>query len=338
MKKIRFFPLLLAVFTAALLQAKVEQSTKSTIEHLFSCDLSQYPISEAQSHEVHTLIDKYEQRIRVASYNMLFKQADDKVPSGYQWKDRRWRIIAFFSHWQPDIVGSQELTDEQVNFLRSHLEQDYYLLGAEKEWTNPLRNAINENAVVFVKKARFQVEMFQALPYEDGPSPENYFVHGTLVDKQTGESIHILNTHLSYLDSNRRTHQARQLAQYIHHLEQARIIITGDFNTFPTRFEEPSLPFIDGSYIEHHILEKANLVDSRNTSLLGHFGPLSSSNYNPKTGQNFEGHGSPGAFLDHIYTSPEITTLFHTADPFQVDGYYASDHLPLIADLFLPSL
>lgn len=108
----------------------------------------------------------------------------------------------------------------------------------------------------------------------------------------------------------------------------------GDLNTFPNRIDLDRLPFLDGDYI-HRILTQTILHDARDVSLLGHLGPISTFTNNPPDIQKFQGTGTPGVFLDHIYVSKEITVLIHATQPVTVGGGYPSDHMPVFIDFTL---
>ena len=94
------------------------------------------------------------------------------------------------------------------------------------------------------------------------------------------------------------------------------------------------MPFFDGDYI-HRILTKGSLRDTRELSLLGHVGPISTFTNDPDDVHPFQGRGTPGVFLDHIYATKDVTILLHAVQPATVQGEFPSDHMPLIVDFII---
>ena len=106
--------------------------------------------------------------------------------------------------------------------------------------------------------------------------------------------------------------------------------ISGSLNTFPN-WPETCFPALDGDFVDK-VLTKKTLKDSYAQALVGHVGPISTFTNNPPGVEPFEGTGSPGVFLDHIYVSPGIAVLLHAVQPATVDKHFPSDHMPVIIE------
>lgn len=124
------------------------------------------------------------------------------------------------------------------------------------------------------------------------------------------------------------------LEQIIPVAEQMPVLLTCDLNTFPNRLDLNRLPYYDGDYI-HRLLTKNVFRDSFEVSLLGHLGPISTFTNAPEDGIPFQGFGTPGVFLDRIYVSKEIIVLIHAVQSGTVNGYFPSDHMPVIIDYLI---
>lgn len=111
------------------------------------------------------------------------------------------------------------------------------------------------------------------------------------------------------------------------------VVFMGDLNTFPNR-PDMSFPALDGDYVDQ-ILTKKTLHDSLHVSVGGHVGPISTFTNKDPDVIPFQGTGTPGVFLDHIYVSKEITVLMHAVQPGTVDGHFPSDHMPVVVDCVL---
>ncbi|MCE5293163.1 MAG: hypothetical protein LLF94_00930, partial [Chlamydiales bacterium] len=111
------------------------------------------------------------------------------------------------------------------------------------------------------------------------------------------------------------------------------VVFMGDLNTFPNR-PDKTFPFLDGDTIDN-ILTKNTLKDSIDTSRVGHVGPIGTFTNQDPSILPFEGTGTPGVFLDHIYVSDRIVVLLHAVQPATVDGHFPSDHQPVLIDCYL---
>lgn len=331
-KLFSFLLFLSLLFTSAIFP-KVGSSTKNIIEHMRSCGLSHCVLHKSLYEDMRAFVDKQDETIRVMSFNMLFNSKDSTAPTNYTWEKRKARIVECLSHWDPDIIGSQELQVSQVKDLSQMVNGKFILLGSDSFFLNNEHNSMNENNIIFVDKEKFAVLDFEEICFKL-PS-KNYFYLATLLDKRTGKSFQVINVHLTFRNAEAREAEAKFIAEFIKSNSKIPSMLVGDFNTFPLRLEE-SFPFFDGKYIEGLLLDTQALVDARKLAILGHFGPLSTSNYNPITKENFTGLGTAGCFLDHIYVSKGSRCLFHTADPMLVNGFFPSDHFPIVADIQLP--
>ncbi len=306
------------------LTAEVDNSiipTIETYERIESLNPKKY--SKAQFNEISSALSRYNERIRAVSYNILFDLYDHNLAEEYRWPQRLPRLVEILEDMQPDLIGVQELYHRQLQGVMPLLEPTYAFY-CKPETDGELNG-------IFYRKERFEVVDSQVFEM----TPGSTLTMLKLKDLKNGLCIAVFNTHLAFRNIEKREQQARYIATHIRsHSDGLPIILMGDLNTFPHRLQLDKLPFYDGDYI-HRILAKAGIQDAVGVSIVGHLGPLSTSTFSEDGDRPFEGTGSPGILMDHIYVSDGIEVLMHAIQPATVNGLFPSDHLPVIADIVI---
>lgn len=292
-------------------------------------NLPQKKFSKNQFLEISSALAHKDERIRLVSYNMLFDLHDDEIAEVNRWPQRLPRIVELLNEMQPDIINIQELQKNQVQDLMAAIDgtSAFYSTGYDKGELNG----------ILYRKERFKVvsnNVWSMTNTPNVPSAQTLTMI-QLQDVKTGKCFAVFNTHLSFSKVDKREFQARFIADRIEpFIEQMPCLFTGDLNTFPNRMDQETLPFYDGEYI-HRILTKKGLHDAKEVSAIGHLGPISTFSNDPNDTLPFQGTGSPGVFLDHIYVTDTVTVLVHAVQPGTVEGHYPSDHLPILIDFTL---
>ena len=249
---------------------------------------------------------KFQPTLRVMSFNMLFDLYDKQLTPENRWPERKKRIIEYILHAKPDIIGSQELQNNQRLDLLEALGDEYILFG-------------NERAILYRK------DRLKLLNHRES----GRFMTACFEDCKK-RCFTVINTHFSFSSIECRLAEAKQLASMARSI-QGPLIVTGDFNTFPLRPELP-LPFFDGDYILS-VIESGGLKDSHDITACGRFGPIASTNLCSETMLPFKDTFCPGVILDHIFVNDCVKVKCTAIDPAKVDGCYLSDHFPVIADV-----
>ncbi len=278
--------------------------------------------SRLQYEEISAALSRKEERIRFVTYNMLMDDYDKDLDQENRWSQRLPRIVELLEEMQPDIIAVQELSLNQYEGLKQHLEAFSFY---SRECVDGELNGI------FYRKERFErIESQVWYMTPDGP-----LTMVQLKDLKTDQQFAVFNTHLAFSKVDKRDFQARFIAEKVEEFAKAMpVLLAGDLNTFPHRLELKKLPFYDGSYI-HRILTKGALKDSQELALLGNLGPLSTFSNAGEDPTAFKGTGTPGVFLDHIYVSKGIQVLMHGVQPGTVNGHFPSDHLPVLIDFII---
>nr|MBA2727947.1 endonuclease/exonuclease/phosphatase family protein [Parachlamydiaceae bacterium] len=301
---------------------KIEQM--ENIENLLPVKYSQN-----QFLEIAATLDHKHEKIRIVSYNTLFNIFDQNLDEINRWPQRLPRIVELLEEMQPDIIGIQELYTDQSIDLLAHIGNTYsfYSTGYENSELNG----------IFYRTDRFEV--VDSYIWNMGDVDEEQINQALtmlkLEDLTTGKCVAVFNAHLAFGKIDKRESQARFIAKCIEPIAaQMPVVLTGDLNTFPNRPDMEKFPFYDGDYI-HRILTQGALKDSKEMSVLGHLGPISTFSNLGEDSTPFKGTGTPGVFLDHIYVSKGINVIIHAVQPGTVDGHYPSDHLPVLIDFII---
>ncbi len=273
-------------------------------------------------------------RLRVMTYNMLYNvpEAEKKLPPKHRWEQRRPRLLEYLLFAKADLIGSQELQEDQLHEIMNVLGSTYDYYG-EKTRENEGRRDVN---AIFFNKERLELLESATIPYSDDHY-QNGFTLCTFKDKIHNKIFVVANTKLTWSDKARRLAEATELNHFSSSLsKEIPILILGDFNTFPFILKKFSISF-DGPKVQRALTGK-NLKDAKEKSTFGHYGPNCSITNSIFTQEPFVGPQLYGFVLDHILISEQIEVFTHGIDIAKVNGEFPSDHFPVIADLgFAPS-
>lgn len=297
----------------------VENSILPVMEK-FECveNLPSKKFTKNQFNEISHALEKKEEKIRLVTYNMLFNLYDHNLDEVNRWPNRLPRIVELINEMRPDIINTQELYPSQVEDIVNLIGNEFSFFAGQKDDDG-------ESYGIFYRTDRFELISCQI---------EYPLSMVQLKDVRTDKIVHIFNTHMPLSNIEKREANAHKIAQAIEPFAQhTAVIFTGDLNTFSSRLEL-NLPFYDGDYIQR-ILTKGSLKNSKERSLLGHFGPLSTFTNSSTDILPFQGTGTPGIILDHIFVSEKVTVLTHAVEQGTVDGHFPSDHMPVLIDFLI---
>ena len=308
--------------------ADVSESILPAMNDIYNRDLGK-KVNYKQKELIQHAIQRKEQKIRIMTYNMLYnvKRAEDKLPEKHRWKYRKARLLEYLLYANADIIGSQELQDDQLQEVINVLGVKYAYYG-EKTRQNEERNDRN---AIFFNKDRIELIDSKTISYKDDHY-ENAFTYCYFKDKRSQKRFVVINTKLTWGNPDRRLAEAIQLNQFSRLLsEEEPIIILGDFNTHPFILHEMNRA-LDGDYVEQ-VLAGEKLKDARIKSIFGHFGPICSTTMSKETFEPFVGPQVFGFVTDHIFVNDQVEVFTHGIDTAIVNGEFPSDHFPVIADI-----
>lgn len=303
----------IAIFLLCALSINASEIENSIVPKLekfeFPQNLPAKKYSNNQYMDIRQALNRKEERIRIVSYQIFYK--NEKAYQSWQWRVNRLAQIILNSN--PDIFCLQAINNDQLRNL-SLLFQDYHYFGDVGN--------VNEINAIFVRKERFTMQQQEICPLQ-GRIKATFI---QLLDQKTQHSFAVINTRLTYDQPDQREKEILALNEFIAPIrEKMPVILAGAFHTYAPRLDLDYIPFHDGNYIQR-LLNKSSLKNSLKKAVLGHMGPLTST---------ISSKGTPYVYLDQIFVSENIDVLLHAVEPATVDGFYPSDHMPVIVDLIL---
>lgn len=257
-------------------------------------------------------------QLNVMSYNIRYDNPGDK---DNQWKFRRDLAAGLIRFHDADVVGAQEVLNNQLIDLMDRLPEFAYVgVGREDGKTK------GEYAPIFYRKDRFSVvrsgnfwlaEDINAVGKKGWDAAcERVATWAVLKDKNTGKQFFFLNTHLDHMGQVARHEGAATV------LEQAKklsgdlpVIVTGDFNAIPS--DEP-------------IQVLTNPTDPRH---LTHSRDIAAFKYGPEW--TFHDFGKipydKRDWIDYIFVKGTIKVLRNAVLTETLNAVFPSDHCPIIS-------
>lgn len=313
----------LLLILTSLVEATVQNSIVPIMERFEHIEnLSPTKYSKEQFQKITDALKGKRHRVRIVTYNMLFNLYDQNVEPENRWPERLPRIVELVNDMKADIIGVTELERDQLRELMPFMKGTYSFFFRGPKNT--------EQDGVFYRTDRFKL-----IGHRSYKLQAETLTIVWLKDRKTGKTIAVANTHFAFAKIEERTSQAHFVAKKMKSIAaKYPAVFMGDLNTFPN-WPNESFPALDGDYV-NQILSQYNfhegLRDSMSRSVVGHLGPISTFTNKEGDVKPFEGTGSPGVILDHIYVSERIQVLMHAVQSAQVNGHFPSDHMPVIAD------
>lgn len=257
--------------------------------------------------------------MRVMSYNIWSDMAG-RPP----WTARRVMVANVMRWHRPEIIGLQEARREMLDDLARLLPSGFRWIGVGRD---DGENA-GEFCPIFWREEAAALQehgTFWLAPKPDAPAKgwgamcRRVVTWARFCEPHTGRRFCFFNTHFDHFSRRARRESARLLLAKIAALGRGdAVLVTGDFNTR------------EGSET-YRILTAGNaalplplpLRDALHESAEPPYGPR-------KTWRGFLAGAAGGARIDFIFVQNAVRVLHHAT---VADAEYASDHLPVIADV-----
>jgi len=258
--------------------------------------------------------------VRVMSYNIRYNNPGDGINA---WPNRKDQVAEMIGpRHEADIVGLQEATKVQIDDLQERLP-DY-------EWVGVGRNDGNESgefSPIFFRTDRFELLATNTFWLSEEPEMPGSTSWDTaitrvvtwarFIDLETDRSFYHFNTHFDHRGEQAREESAKLITRRIDEIApDLPVVVTGDFNVN------------DQTRAYQIMVESGRLDDARFVSETEHQGPTTTFN-------NWEELRDPETRIDYIFVSDEVTVLNHRILDDRYDGYFPSDHLPVVSDITL---
>lgn len=258
--------------------------------------------------------------IKVMSFNIRYaNEADGK----HAWKYRKERVANLISFYEVDLLGMQEALYEQVQYLDEQLSDfAWYGLGRDDG------KQAGEFSPIFYRKSAF--ELLDKGTFWLSETPEKPSLGWDadikrvvswvkLRDKENDQDFYYFNTHFDHRGEKAREESAKLILERINKIAKGfPVIVTGDFNASP-----------DSKPYQVLTSTSSGLKDALEISKLPHYGAM-------KSFSGFEVTPElPGDRIDYVFVNDKVEVLKHGILTDAREGAYASDHLPVLAEVRL---
>jgi len=263
--------------------------------------------------------------VRVLTYNVRRDVASD---GAFDWAGRRDAVAGTIRFHRPDAVGLQEPLAGQYADLREALP--------EFEWVGASREAgegEGEFCPVGYRRDRFDrldAGTFWLSPTPDEPGSVGWdaaypriATWARLRDRDGGGTVLYCNTHLDHEGERARVEGARVLRERVAALREddEPVVVGGDCNCVAG--DDPYRALVGDD--EGADRSERALVDARETTPYPPHGP-------DTTRTDFESL-LPDRAIDHVFVDATAVEGYGVAADAVGDGWYPSDHLPVVVDL-----
>lgn len=254
------------------------------------------------------------QPLKVMTYNIRYDNPNDGINN---WEHRKNAIVELIAHYQPSIFGIQEGLFHQVSYLDSAL-RDYNYFGIGRDG-----NQKGEYSAIFFNKKKLKVieqSTFWLSETSDKVSRgwdaalPRICTFGLFEDLKTGQRFWVFNTHFDHKGIKARNNSAALILEKIKEIntETLPIVLMGDFNSTP-----------ESTAIK--TLSKA-LTEASSVSQTPISGPKGTFN-------GFDKDSPLTDRIDYIFVKGLIVLSVAHIEDRKKDGYWISDHLPVMAEL-----
>jgi mRNA deadenylase 3'-5' endonuclease subunit Ccr4 len=116
----RFFIVLGLLNISFHASATVEDSILPSMDNIYNQDFGS-KVNSKQKELMQHAVQKNPQKLRLMTYNMLYNatDAEKKLPPKNKWDCRKPRLLEYLYYAKADIIGSQELQEDQIQEVMS---------------------------------------------------------------------------------------------------------------------------------------------------------------------------------------------------------------------------
>ena len=261
-----------------------------------------------------------EKSLRVMTFNIRYNEPRDGVNA---WSNRKTKVADVIRFHKADLVGVQEAQSDQLRDLEKLLP--------EFAWRGVGRDGENkgEYSAILYRKSRFnplETKTFWLSETPDKVGAKGWDADFPRIvtwakfrDRQTKKTFYHFNTHFDHIGKQARAESAKLLLARIPKIAgKFPFVVTGDFNA-----KEDTIVYriLTGKEAAGTL----KLIDGRYVSQNGHFGGNS-------TFSAFQ-ELIPDNRIDYVFVAAGVRVLEHGILSDRWDGLWASDHLPVLAEI-----
>ncbi|SMO63538.1 endonuclease/exonuclease/phosphatase family protein [Fodinibius sediminis] len=260
-----------------------------------------------------------DESLGVMTFNIRYDNPDDPNP----WEDRKDEVINLIRFHEPAFVGIQEALHHQLKDLDEGLAHYQYIGKGRKDGKqggeySALLYDRRKVSLVPGSNRTIWLSKTPKVPSKnwDAALPR-ILTWGAFRVKESGKTIYVFNTHFDHVGERARAESAKIILDAIAETAGDQpVVLTGDFN------------IVDDSE-PYRILTSSFLSDAYYSTDL------------PHTGAEFTYSGfkvtipQEGRRIDYIFTNDRVNVIKHATLTSFRDGYFPSDHLPVLAYIML---
>ncbi|MBE6695845.1 MAG: endonuclease/exonuclease/phosphatase family protein [Ruminococcaceae bacterium] len=173
-------------------------------------------------------------KFKVMTFNLRSEWKDE---GKYSFPFRRDAMCTFLKREKPDIVGCQESVPLIRRYLAENLpEYEFLAVDANEKLRNDVAIAYRRDKFDLFGLEQFWVSPTPNIPYsrypDQAPFPRMATL-ATLVCRENGQPVVMLNSHLDHISENARVEGAKLLAARLSQYANIPAFLTGDFNAYP---------------------------------------------------------------------------------------------------------
>ncbi len=255
------------------------------------------------------------QELRTMTYNIKYDNINDTVNN---WNDRKESMVKLIEHYEPAVLGMQEVLHRQLTYIDSALT-DYSHIGVGRDDGRQK----GEYSPIFYDHTKLKV--LKSNTFWLSPTPEKIskgwdaalerICTYALFENKTDQSkFYFFNTHFDHRGVIAREKSAELILKKIQEINDKGypVILTGDFNLSP--MEKPIQ------------LLKKNLQEGMDHTLKPFYGPSG-------TFSGFDHNRTLDHKIDYIFINDfKVLSYIHIDDRME-NNKHISDHLPVMATL-----
>jgi endonuclease/exonuclease/phosphatase family metal-dependent hydrolase len=255
------------------------------------------------------------QDISVLTYNIKWDNTNDTINN---WNDRKDAMVGLLKHYQPGIIGMQEVVNGQLNFLVANLP-NFASVGVGREDGKEK----GEYSPILYNIKLYKLLKSETFWLSDTPDKisvgwdaalERICTYALFEDLKTKKQFWVFNTHFDHIGVLAREKSAALIVSKIKKLntENLPVVLMGDLNLKP---EEAPIQFL-----------KKELVDGQSITQETFYGPTGTFN-------GFEHDRILTDRIDYIFVQNFAVESYIHIDDRMENNKHISDHLPVLATL-----
>ena len=258
--------------------------------------------------------------LRVMTFNIRYDEPRDGVNA---WPNRKQKVADVIRFHKADLIGVQEALLGQLRDLEKLLP-DFAWCGVGRTDGKEA----GEYSAILYKKSRFQLIQTDTFWLnETGKVGEKGWdaalprivTWAKFKDRVSGKTFVHFNTHFDHIGEKARAESSSLILKKAGEIHgKGPFVVTGDFNV--TQDSGAYRTIMAGTSV-------IKVLDTRYASIHGHFGGDSTFNAFKEL--------EPGRTIDHIFVRDGIKVFEHGTLSDRWNGLWASDHLPVLAEILI---